>query len=167
MSLEQSQNNSSFFTRYLFHLYIPEFPHFQKKKKKIHKVKTVSSPIPFPQKAHSLSLAFTNNKSRAQVDRVSVSTQRNPSLLRIQGYAQMGFLGDSAFGCLLKRSKLGAGRENKAVLCNGGLAPELLNGALDAIHGDGNVRIRSGLIVGKLDGGGGFPAALGVGLGQA
>lgn len=71
--------------------------------------------------------------------------------------------GNGADSGLLGISELGARGEDTAVVGQRGVSPKLLNRPLHAINGDGNIGVRARLVVGKLNGGSGFPRGFGGG----
>lgn len=89
-----------------------------------------------------------------------MSSHRDPGLLSSQGCDETRLFGDSADGSLIKCSELGARGKDKAVRFNRSISPELLDGTLDAIDGDGDVGINAGLVIGELDSGFGSPGGL-------
>lgn len=89
-----------------------------------------------------------------------MSTHRAPAPLSIQSRTKAVFLGDCADCSLRKFNELGAGRKNKAILCNRGVAPEFLDWALDAVEGDFHIGIGARLVVGELDSGSRSPSSL-------
>ena len=96
-----------------------------------------------------------------------MSTDRDPGLFGGQGCDNTRLFGDLANSGLIKCSELGARGKDKSMLSNRGVAPKFLDGALDAVERDGNVGIGARVVIGKLDGGCGFPCSRGSGRGKS
>ena len=58
---------------------------------------------------------------------------------------------DGADGSLLEVRELDARGEDKAVVCDSGVAPELLDWSLHTVDGDDNIGTSAGLVIGKLE----------------